>query len=175
MQDDVIDGVEALIKTGQVDPARICIVGASYGGYVALQGGAKRPDLFKCVVSRAGLSDLVRSQKWEAEVFDKDSPRYKYWLKSVGDPKADAARLIAASPVTYAADYQPPVLLMHGVNDWNVPLEQSKIMEKALTKAGKTVTLTEYPGGHSGWGEVLEAKALTEMVVFVDKYIGPKR
>jgi dipeptidyl aminopeptidase/acylaminoacyl peptidase len=175
MQDDVIDGVEALIRSGQVDPARICIVGASYGGYVALQGGAKRPDLFKCVVSRAGLSDLVRSQKWEAETFEKDSPRYKYWLKSVGDPKADAAKLAAASPVTYAADYQPPVLLMHGVNDWNVPIEQSKIMEKALTKAGKTVTLTEYAGGHSGWGEVQEAKALTEMIVFVDRYIGPKR
>lgn len=175
MQDDVIDGVEALIKSGQVDPARICIVGASYGGYVALQGGAKRPDLFKCVVSRAGLSDLVRSQKWEAEIFETDSPRYKYWLKSVGDPKADAARLAAASPVTYAADYQPPVLLMHGVNDWNVPIEQSRIMEKALKKAGKTVTLTEYPGAHSGWGEVQEAKALTEMLVFVDKYIGPRK
>lgn len=176
MQDDVLDGVETLIKQGKVDPNRICIVGASYGGYVALQGGAKRPDLFKCVVSRAGLSDLVRSQKWERETFDTDSPRYAYWLKSVGDPKADEAALKAASPVTYAANYVPPVLLIHGDQDWNVPIEQSEIMEKALKKAGRTVTFTRYENqGHAGWAPSEDIKALDQILVFVDKYIGPKK
>ena len=176
MQEDVLDGVAALISQGKVDPTRICIVGASYGGYVALQGGARNPELFKCVVSRAGLSDLVRSQKWEKETFDGDSLRYKYWLKSVGDPKTDEARLKAASPVTYATGYGPPVLLLHGDQDWTVPIEQSEIMDKALKKAGRTVTFSRYEGaGHGGWSREDEIKSLKEMLEFVDKYIGPKK
>lgn len=176
MQDDVIDGVEALIAQGKVDPNRICIVGASYGGYVALQGGARRPDLFKCVVSRAGVADLVRMQRWEADNFDTDSPRYQYWLKSIGDYKADVDMLTAASPVTWAADYKPPVLLLHGDEDWTVPVEQSRIMEKALTKAGKSVLLVEYKGqGHSGWPPTKEIEGLNAMMAFVDQYIGEKK
>lgn len=174
MQEDVIDGVEALIKQGKVDPNRICIVGASYGGYVALQGGATRPDLFRCVISRAGVSDLIRSQEWEKDNFDEDSPRYQYWLKSIGDPKAEAEKLRAASPISYASRYQPPVLLLHGDEDWVVPVEQSEIMEKALKKAGRPVTLTVFRGAaHADWPETVDARALSQMLEFVDKYIGP--
>ena len=176
MQDDVLDGVEALIKQGKVDPDRICIVGASYGGYVALQGGAKRPDLFKCVISRAGVADLVKMQRWEADTFDTDSPRYQYWLKSIGDYKADQAQLAAASPATWVKDYRPPVLLLHGESDWTVPVEQSRLMEKALKGAGKSVRLIEYTGqGHSGWAPNMEVSSLKEMLAFVDQNIGPKK
>jgi len=176
MQDDVMDGVQALIRSGQVDPERICIVGASYGGYVALFGGAQHPEIFKCVIARAGLSDLVRSQDWERSTFDADSPRYQYWLKSVGDPKTDREKLLAASPVTYSARYGPPVLLLHGDQDWTVPIEQSEIMERALKKAGKPVRLITYKGeGHGGWQDETEAEALDEMLKFVETHIGPKR
>lgn len=175
MQTDVTEGIEALIKEGRVDPGRICIVGASYGGYVALQGGATRPDLFKCVISRAGVSDLIQMQEWEKQWFDSDSPRYQYWLKSIGDPKADAEALRAASPVTYAGKYGPPVLLIHGENDWIVPIEQSEIMRKALKKAGRPVTLSEYnEQDHGGWPEALDIRALNEMIAFVDQYIGAR-
>src|SRR5262249_34265217 len=58
MQDDVTDGVKALIADGTADPSRICIVGASYGGYAALAGGAFTPDLYKCVIAIAGVSDI---------------------------------------------------------------------------------------------------------------------
>jgi dipeptidyl aminopeptidase/acylaminoacyl peptidase len=176
MQDDVLDGVETLIKSGKVNPNRICIVGASYGGYVALQGGARRPDLFKCVISRAGVADLVKMQKWEADTFETDSPRYKYWLKSIGDYRADQAMLNTASPVTYAADFKPPVLLLHGENDWTVPIEQSRLMEKALKGAGKQVRLVEYTGqGHSGWAPNMEVSSLKDMLAFIDQHIGSKK
>src|SRR5207244_12905956 len=65
MQDDVTDGVKALIASGQADPNRICVFGASYGGYAALIGGAQNPELYKCVVSWAGISDLVKLLKQE--------------------------------------------------------------------------------------------------------------
>jgi dipeptidyl aminopeptidase/acylaminoacyl peptidase len=174
MQDDVMDGVQALIDQGQADPKRICAVGASYGGYVALFAGAKRPDLFRCVISVAGVSDLIASQNWERQASDDDSPRYKYWLKSVGDPVIDKDRLKAASPVTYAKDYGPPVLLIHGGQDDIVPVEQSRIMQRALSKAGRSVKLIEYDGeGHPSFTPALEIAAMKEMLTFVGTAIGP--
>lgn len=173
MQDDVMDGLDALIATGKVDASRVCVVGASYGGYVSLYAGARHPDRFRCIVSFAGVSDLVASQVWEARESGADSPRYRYWLKSVGDPVADAERLIATSPITYAKDYGPPVLLIHGVQDDIVPVSQSRAMEKALKRAGRWVRLIEVKDeGHSGWATENEADALTEMIDFVDTALG---
>jgi dipeptidyl aminopeptidase/acylaminoacyl peptidase len=59
MQDDITEGVQKLIAQGIVDPNRICIVGASYGGYAALAGATLTPDLYKCAVSVNGVSDLM--------------------------------------------------------------------------------------------------------------------
>ena len=59
MQDDITAGVEYLIKEGIVDQNRICIVGASYGGYAALWGLVKTPDLYRCGISFAGVSDIA--------------------------------------------------------------------------------------------------------------------
>ena len=60
MQSDLADGVNALVKMGYANSKRVCIVGASYGGYAALAGGAFYPDLYRCVISGAGVSDLNR-------------------------------------------------------------------------------------------------------------------
>jgi dipeptidyl aminopeptidase/acylaminoacyl peptidase len=60
MQSDLSDGIAALVEKGYVDPARVCIVGMSYGGYAALAGGAFQPDLWRCVVSINGVADLNR-------------------------------------------------------------------------------------------------------------------
>ncbi|MBU2085696.1 MAG: prolyl oligopeptidase family serine peptidase [Alphaproteobacteria bacterium] len=60
MQDDVSDGVAAMIAEGLADPARACIVGTSFGGYSALAGGAFTPDLYKCVVAVAPVADLPK-------------------------------------------------------------------------------------------------------------------
>ena len=61
MQDDVTDGVKALITQGIVDPKRVCIVGWSYGGYAALAGAAFTPELYACAASIGGVSDLPES------------------------------------------------------------------------------------------------------------------
>ncbi|HRD46517.1 MAG TPA: alpha/beta fold hydrolase [Caulobacter sp.] len=175
MQDDVMDAMNALIAKGQVDPDRICIVGASYGGYVALQAGATAPDTFKCVVSIAGVSDLVASQAWEKAEGGADSPRYKYWLKSIGDPVTDRARLVDASPISHAQNFRAPVLLYHGDWDGIVDVEQSEAMAKALKRAKKDVRLEILEGqGHPGWEPLVEAPAMTDILAFVDAAIGSK-
>ena len=175
MADDVTDGVRALIAQRVADPARICIFGASYGGYAALVAGATHPELYKCVASWAGLSDLAQQLRREKAVDDEEDEVYKYWAKSIGDPKIDAAAIKAASPVTYATTYGPPVLLIHGEDDDIVRIEQSKIMEKALREAGKSVRLIAVRNeGHPHFdNKDKEISALIELGNFITTYISP--
>jgi dipeptidyl aminopeptidase/acylaminoacyl peptidase len=149
MQDDITDGVKALIADGSADPKRICIVGASYGGYAALAGGAYTPQLYRCVVSVAGVSDLneiVLEERKEG----RESSVYRYWVKRIGDPDTDEAELRDWSPAAHADKFTAPVLLIHGEYDGIVPFDQSRIMDSALSRAGKQVELIKIRGeGHS--------------------------
>src|SRR6185312_7286448 len=76
MQDDVTDGVKALVEQGVADAKRVCIVGASYGGYAALAGAAFTPNLYKCVVSMSGPGDLAEFLKSRRKKFGADSDVY---------------------------------------------------------------------------------------------------
>ena len=173
MDDDITDGVLQLIKSGQVDKDRICIFGASFGGYAALYGGARTPDLYKCVASFAGVADLGALVNWEHSTKGHEG-RYHYAVRSIGDPAREAARLKTASPVTYASNYRPPVLLIHGADDQSVPVAQSKLMQQALSGAGKNVRLVIYPHeGHTDWTPTDEQAALTEIAAFIESHIDP--
>ncbi len=173
MNDDITDGVQQLIKSGRADKSRICIFGASFGGYAALYGGAKTPDLYKCVASFAGVADLNALVEWEHSTKGHES-RYRYAVRSIGDPSKEGARLAAASPVTYASGYKLPVLLIHGADDPSVPVAQSKLMQAALSKAGKDVRLVVYPHeGHTDWTPTDEQAALTEIAAFIETHIDP--
>lgn len=176
MADDITDGVHKLIETGQADPKRICIFGASYGGYAALYAGATHPELYQCVASWAGISDMNAMMRAESRDDGKDSAAYRYWLKSAGDPDKDAAALTSASPVTYAATYRPPVLLIHGEADDIVDVEQSRIMERALKRAGRDVKLITFPNqGHPHWEAENEKTALTDLLDFIEAHIAPAK
>lgn len=136
MQDDITDGVQKLITEGTVDPSRICIFGWSYGGYAALAGLAFTPDLYKCGIAGAGVSDLremfahLKEQGGGWDAVD-------YWPDVIGDPFRDAQRLEATSPVNHAKAFKSPLLLLHGKDDRIVPWRQSEGMARALSKAGK--------------------------------------
>lgn len=172
MQDDVTAGVEHLVAEGLADAGQVCIVGASYGGYAALQGGAAQGDLYRCVVSISGVSDLVSIMRWERSESGADSDRYDYWVKSIGDPRTDRERMEAASPVGRAADWRPPVLLIHGEDDDVVPVSQSRDMERALRRAGKDVRLVVVENeGHSDWSTRNDALLLTEIEAFLGRHL----
>ena len=147
MQDDLTDGFEFLVKNGYAVPGRACIVGASYGGYAALAAATQTPDLYRCAVSLAGISDLARMLKSDKTV---DEPLYEYMKRQIGDPKKDAATIAAHSPVRSVDAVRVPVLLIHGTLDKRVPVEQSQIMDEALRKAGKQVSYVEIErAGHN--------------------------
>ena len=99
MQDDLTDGVAALVAAGKADPKRICIAGASYGGYAALYGGATQPDLYRCVVSVAGVSDLPALVEHERRANGPRSGEYQYARAVIGDPEAERDKLVRTSPV----------------------------------------------------------------------------
>lgn len=152
MQWDVEDCVAAVVASGRADPARLAILGASYGGYAAMMGAILRPDLYRCVISRAGPDDLLRELDNTRREDGADSPAYAWWTELIGDPRADEDRLRAASPRLRAAEMKPPLLLFHGVDDRTVEVEASRDMDKAMRKAGRPCEYVEVKGeGHRGW------------------------
>jgi dipeptidyl aminopeptidase/acylaminoacyl peptidase len=144
MQDDITDGVKALIAQGIVDPKRVCIVGASYGGYAALAGAAYTPDLYACAVSVAGVSDLTEMLAWNEKMGGDESDSFYYWRDSIGDSLD--SRIAATSPARSAGTIRVPVLLLHGTNDSVVPFDQSQMMANALKAAGKPYELIPLEG-----------------------------
>ena len=137
MQSDLSDGVRDLAKQGVIDPKRVCIVGASYGGYAALAGVTLDPGVYRCAVSVAGLSDLRRFREWTAD--HKVSHAERYWDRFMGVTDKKGASLEEISPIEHIAAVNVPVLLIHGRDDTVVPFEQSDVMYSALKKAGKPV------------------------------------
>lgn len=151
MQDDVTDTVKHMVDAGRADPKRVCIVGGSYGGYAALAGVTLTPDLYKCAVSIAGVSDLLDILSSERRDSGANSNIYYYWRDSIGDPEADRAALIAASPRKLAAAVKAPVLLIHGDKDETVLVRQSVFMQDALKAAGKQSRLIRLPKADHFW------------------------
>jgi dipeptidyl aminopeptidase/acylaminoacyl peptidase len=143
MQDDLDDGFDHLVSEGLVDSDQACIVGASYGGYAALAAATLTPDLYRCAVSIAGVSDLVVYLNWDRKEEGRNSASYQYWVNHIGDPRKDKAALQAVSPSKLAERVKAPILLIHGTDDDVVPLKQSEIMAKALRKAKKYYKLVE--------------------------------
>lgn len=169
-QEDIEDAVALVQQDPDIDATRVAIMGGSYGGYAALMGGARRPDLYRAVVSIAGDSDLIELIAFAKSEEGGDSPVYEYWLKTAGDPATDRARMEAASPARLASRFQAPVLLIHGQDDEIVAPKQSRIMAAALRGAGKRVELIELPGmGHRGWSEQQSEKVLTPALAFLHR------
>ena len=137
MQDDITDGVQWLIANKIADPAKVCIVGASYGGYAALMGLSKTPELYRCGVSFAPVTDL------QELVDDRSDRRYldselneKLAETHIGDWWSDRARLQQTSPVNLAGRFSKPLLLVHGVKDVVVPVKHSRNLVSEFKDAG---------------------------------------
>lgn len=144
MQDDVTDGVRYLVANGLADPKRICIMGASYGGYAALAGAAFTPELYACAVSVSGVSNLPAMIAEVQARAGEESDALAYWKDHIGSPHD--AKVAAASPGRAAAQVRAPILLVYATDDTVVSPQQTLGMAKALQAAGKTYELAELPG-----------------------------
>lgn len=172
MQDDITDGVEALSNSGMADKSRVCIVGASYGGYAALAGATFTPDLYQCVIAIGAVSDLNKMLRDVKR--DRGGKHWvlDYWEGLMADGEARKSELESISPVNFANDVIAPVLLLHGDDDTVVPYSQSSVMERALRRAGKPVELIKLKG-EDHWLSVADTRlqTLREMDRFIAEHL----
>lgn len=151
MQDDVADAVLWAQAQGLADK-RVCIAGASYGGYATLMGLVRHPELYRCGVSWVAVTDLflMLEGSWWVDDDTQDASRRYTLPQMVGDVKTDAEMLTSGSPVAQAGRIRAPLLLAFGEADVRVPLAHGKRMREALQKAGNDPQWVTYPNeGHS--------------------------
>ena len=155
MQDDVTDGVRYLISQGIVDSSRVCIDGGSYGGYATLMALVKEPELFKCGIDEAGVSDLFWLRDLGYSDFNSaDSAASDAYLDAVvGDPGKYKAVLEANSPRLQAAKIKGPLMIIHAVRDQRVPFQHAEGMRDAMRSAGKSVEWVVYPDEAHGFAK----------------------
>jgi dipeptidyl aminopeptidase/acylaminoacyl peptidase len=167
MQDDLTDGVQWLAREGTIDPKRVCIAGGSYGGYAALMGSILTPDLYRCAISWAGVTDL--DLMMQHDKMHNLPGRYRAWRERVrGQDRKD---LDEVSPVKLASRIAIPVLVMHGTDDENVPIHQGRAFNKAALKAKKPVEFLEFDGtGHHIESTADRVKFLAAVEGFLAKH-----
>jgi dipeptidyl aminopeptidase/acylaminoacyl peptidase len=168
MHADITAGARWLIAQGIADPARLCIVGWSYGGYAALIGVEKEPQLYRCAVSIAGVSDLTQMAQ--------DDQRFYGGRESAGDSMGtDPAELRAESPLEHADRIRVPVLLIHGEDDYTVLVGQSKAMAAALERQGvrHRLVLIRH-GDHSLLRPEMRLTLYREVSAFLDANLAPR-
>jgi len=166
MQDDISDAATFLIEQGTANPEKICIFGASYGGYAATMAAVKTPDLFKCAVSFAGVTDLRGIVKNTQRYLGGDLVAEKQF----GDKTKD---LKARSPLYNVDKIKIPILLMHGEEDRVVPIAQSEDFAEELEDAGKSVRYVELEdGGHNLAIQLNRTIFFEELDAFLIKHLG---
>jgi len=170
MQDDVIDAQQWLIDQGRVDGERSCVVGASYGGYVALTASFKTPERFNCYVSIAGVSDiesLLKSEYYAGSELSKEVNAVRH-----GDTGIDLEYMRQQSLAHNVDSARGPILLVHGTRDTRVKLDQSKSIYGPLKKAKVDVELFVIKNGtHYLDHQANRQKVFREIGEFLAKHI----
>jgi dipeptidyl aminopeptidase/acylaminoacyl peptidase len=138
MIDDITDALRHVVAAGGADGSRVCVMGSSYGGYATLMSLVKEPDLYRCGIAHAAVSDPRHRFDFHWSDLDTFNRRVVLPL-TMGDPVADAQMLVETSPLEQVKRIKAPILLMHGDDDVRVPIENSERMRDALKKAGKEV------------------------------------
>ncbi|HEU4603715.1 MAG TPA: S9 family peptidase [Steroidobacteraceae bacterium] len=171
MQDDIDDGAKWLVDQGKVDPKRICIMGASFGGYAAMWAAVRNPDIYRCAISFAGVSDVGAMLRYDRRSMSA-TRYYRNWRDKVqGDKDFDLATI---SPLRAADKVAIPLLIAHGNRDDNVPPSQSVKFHELLTKANKPHEFVLYEGeGHGFESPANNIDFLKRVEAFLEKYNPP--
>ncbi|MBX2858261.1 MAG: prolyl oligopeptidase family serine peptidase [Cellvibrionaceae bacterium] len=172
MQDDISDAVAFFVRKGFINQQRVCIAGASYGGYAALAGAAFTPNTYRCAVSIAGVSHLPKMLSTDTSRYGKDSSVMAYFKQSIGGGEFDKQALREISPYYHAEKINIPVLLIHGADDIIVAYNQSQLMHAAIKKAkGNSKLVKLKKEDHHLQESETRLQALEEMVSFIVDHI----
>lgn len=170
MQDDVTDATSWAIKQGVADPKRICIYGSSYGGYAALQGAVREPDMYQCAIGSVGVYDL-NLMKSRGDI-PQSASGDNYLSMVLGD---DATVLAQRSPVNQLDRLKAKVMLIVGGQDKRVPPVHGESMRGALAVRGiKAEWLYQRTESHGFYDEANVADMYEKIIAFLDANIGTK-
>ena len=166
MQDDLSDATRWAIEQGIAEPDRICIAGASYGGYAALMGVAREPGLYRCAVGYVGVYDLPAMHAEEASAAG--------WARNwANDWMGERASLAARSPVNLADRIKAPVFLAAGGADRIAPISHTRKMQRALEKAGVPVQALYIDSeGHGFRKEEHRRRYYAQLLAFLAEHLG---
>lgn len=173
MQDDLEDALLWAVREKHSDPARVCIAGASYGGYAALMGPVRHPGRYRCAVSHVGVTDisLLFSGNWT----DINRHARTYGMRAtIGDPEADQERFRQTSPLYRVADIKVPVLVVQGVRDRRVDPVHADRFVSAARAAGVDVQRINYDDGHGFSDAETHADYLAQLEAFLARHLKPQ-
>ncbi len=150
MQDDLSDAVAYAIGQGWADPAKVAIMGGSYGGYAALAGAAFTPDIYCCAIDIVGPSNLITLIETVPPYW---APVISQFYRRVGNPEKDRDFLWSRSPLSRAEQIRIPLLIAQGANDPRVKQAESEQIVEALKKAGIEYDYMLFPDEGHGFAK----------------------
>jgi len=164
MQDDLSDAVAWAVADGRADPGQICIFGSSYGGYAALMGLIKTPQLYRCGISFAGISDRMLMYRDDRRRFSGEARQS--FIDMFGDPEADPDLFETTSPINHIGRIRAPLLVAHGQVDGQVDIRHYRLLTRQLKKHGKE--FEQFERRFEGHGLVKEANRIAFFEVLED-------
>ena len=170
---DCVDAKGYLASLPFVDPARIGIMGGSYGGYMVLAALAFQPDVFDVGVDIFGVSNWLRTLGaipawWEAQ--------RKALYTELGDPVANEKMLYEVSPAFHAAKIRKPLIVLQGANDPRVLKAESDDIVAAVKKNGVPVEYLVFPDeGHGFTKKKNQIEGYSAVLKFLDTYLKEKK
>ena len=175
MQNDIDDGVDWLVAQGLVDPKRIGIYGASYGGYAVLAGVAFTPERYAAAVDYVGVSNLFTLLETMPPYW---KPMIEMMYQMIGDPRTEAGKqaLHDASPVFFADRIVTPLFVAQGANDPRVKQAESDQIVAALRERGVDVQyMLKDNEGHGFHNEENQFDFYEAMETFLSTHLAEKR
>jgi dipeptidyl aminopeptidase/acylaminoacyl peptidase len=167
MQDDVTDATNWAIEQRVASADRICIYGASYGGYAALMGAAREPTLYRCAIGYAGVYDLPLM--FESGDVPDSELGVDYLNRVLG---TDVADLRSRSPTAHANTIEAAVFLIHGTEDWRADYKHGIRMKEELERAGKHVEwLSLRHEGHGAYADATRLEVYQAILAFLDEHL----
>ncbi|MCO7227089.1 S9 family peptidase [Pleionea sp. CnH1-48] len=168
MQDDLTDAVLWSVKEGIVDKERVCIYGASYGGYAAMMGPIREPDLYKCAIPYVGVYD-IRAFKYD--IYHKS--RYGRKNEEEAWGYGDEAFMAERSPRDHVNKLKAALFLVHGKDDPICPMEHYYSLTEALDEIDYPYESLVKPfEGHGFRNPENNYELYTKIEKFLEKHIG---
>jgi acetyl esterase/lipase len=174
MQDDVADALAWSVAQGHSDPKRVCIAGASYGGYATLMGLIRHPELYRCGVAWVAVTDPRLLFQWRSGTDQSDDVREVHLPLLIGDPVADAAMIDSVTPVLRAGEIKSPLLLGVGGSDRRVLPVHAERLQKALADAGRPAEVVRYEDEGHNWLQLKTRVDFAQRLeTFLARHLGP--